>query len=589
MTEGYKIQMKNPSAVSTVINHLGTGVPKEMALRELAVNGIEACLRNPEESENHGVIIIKDHEFDNKLSVINTGGDFLSQKVFQDNLATLGMTGNQVGENYIFDNNKGIGAKISYLPKARDGLLYRSVEKGEVEGIFAQMCDDGNGLYHLPTFDCEYLGERTSWPICDNFSKYRDSSTTTEVVCMGDYEEQDTHLDFDQACSIRKGYKKGSIDGGTGYGIFRYYTHRFWSEPKVPLRVGIYEKTTGELKRLAKVNGLQDFMMKTGCKQYGKVNFKYNNINITAHWSIIKDARDPGYSSNWSASGYTAVAYKGEVYSDFSQHHLSVKKDLNDCGIIIKWNKVLVIFEIDKGVELNTNAGRTELFDGNQKIDKNLLHDLFRENFPKKLRDWQEENQIKDQNSEDLSKQVSKDLKELGFGSSDNNTGSSNSGLKLTRSSKDKGKKNSILKKASLNSKSNKKINSSANLRNYKSPQIKEVSDTSAPLIEFHFREYALILNTASPIYQKRKKRVLDQLGESCLVHSILEYQLKRKLMVNSIYTIFETNDNYADLSLDERKNKWKPENLESNWNDSTEKEVLKIIKRKNSEQKKAA
>jgi len=78
-------------------------------------------------------------------------------------------------------------------------------------------------------------------------------------------------------------------------------------------------------------------------------------------------------------------------------------------------------------------------------------------------------------------------------------------------------------------------------------------------------------------------------LGESCLVQSVLEYQLKRKMVVNSIYTIFETNDNYANLSLDERRNKWKSENLESNWNDSTEKEVLRIVKRKNSEQKKAA
>ena len=267
---------------------------------------------------------------------------------------------------------------------------------------------------------------------------------------------------------------------------------------------------------------------------------------------------------------------------------MSVKKDLNDCGVIIKWNKVLVIFEIDNQVELNTNAGRTELFDGNQKIDKNLLHDLFRENFPQRLREWQEENQIKDENSKDLSKQISKDLKELGFGSSNDNTGSRNSGLRLTRSGKpsDAIKK---LKPISANSKSSKKINSSASLRNYKSPQIKEVKDPTAPLIEFHFREYALVLNLASPIYEKRKQRILDQMGESCLVHSILEYQLKRKMVVNAIYTIFETSDNYADLSLDERRNKWQSENLESNWNDSTEKEILRIVKRKNSEQKKAA
>tara|TARA_Y100001938_G_scaffold145197_1_gene221357 strand:- start:97 stop:1851 length:1755 start_codon:yes stop_codon:yes gene_type:complete len=584
MSKGYKIQMNDAAAVSQVINHLSTGIPKEMALRELVINGIEACGRNTAESDQHCVLVVKDHQLNNKLSVINTGGDFLSQKVFQDNLATLGKTGNLVGEDYVLDNNKGIGAKISYLPKARLGLLYRSVEKGEEEGIFARMCDNGNGIYHLPTFECEYTGDQTSWPICDSFSEYRSNSTTTEVVTMGDNIDQDTWLDFDQTCSLRK----ASTDGGTGYGVFRYLTHRLWTQPQAPVKVGIYEKSTGDLSRLATVNGLKSFMIKKGCKQYGTVNFKYNDkIDIVAHWSIIKDAKDSGYSSNWSASGYTGIAWKGEVYSDFKQHHLSVKKDLNDCGVIIKYNKVLIIFEIRDDVQLNTNSGRTELFDGDSKIDKTLLHDLFRENFPQKLREWQEENQLKDENSEDLMKQIAKDMKGLGFGSSKKGTVSTQSPLKIARTSNHK----SIpaLKSAAVKSKSMKKINSATNLRNYKPIPHREIADENAPLIEFHYRDYVLLLNTGSSVYQNRRKRILNQLGESCLVNATLEFQIKRKMVVNAIYTIFETSSNYADSTLEERKEKWLPQNLEANWNDSTEKEILKIIKRKNDERKKAA
>ncbi len=448
----YEIQMNEAAATSQVINHLSTGIPKEMALRELVINGIEACGRNPAEAAEHSVLVVKDHQHRNKLSVINTGGDFLSQEVFKNNLATLGKTGNLVGKDYILDDNKGIGAKISYLPKARLGLLYRSVEKDEQEGIFAQMCDNGDGIYHLPAFECEYTGEQTVWPICDSFSEYRNNSTTTEVVAMGDNIHQDTWLDFDQTCSVRKAI----TDGGTGYGVFRYLTHRLWTQPQAPVRVGIYEKSTGDLKRLAKVNGLKSFMMKTGCKQYGTVNFKYNGkIDIVAHWSIIKDAKDPGYSSNWSASGYTGIAWKGEVYSDFKQHHLSVKKDLNDCGVIIKYNKVLVVFEIGDDVQLKTNSGRTELFDGDAKIDKALLHNLFRENFPQKLREWQEENQLKDENSEDLTKQIAKYMQELGFGSSKKGTSTSQSPLKVVRAPNQKN--GSALKSPAEKSKSMKK------------------------------------------------------------------------------------------------------------------------------------
>ena len=72
---------------------------------------------------------------------------------------------------------------------------------------------------------------------------------------MGEYSEEDTWLKFDQSCSLRK----GNNDGGTGYGIFRYLTHRFWNEPQTPVRVGIYDKKNNKLKRFAKVEWSQTF------------------------------------------------------------------------------------------------------------------------------------------------------------------------------------------------------------------------------------------------------------------------------------------------------------------------------------------
>tara|TARA_R110000796_G_scaffold251292_1_gene382329 strand:+ start:153 stop:1910 length:1758 start_codon:yes stop_codon:yes gene_type:complete len=583
----YEITMNDATAVATVINHLGVGIPKYMVLRELTMNAIEACLRNDEEKSAHGVHVGKDHQFTNKISIINMGGDFLSEETFQNNLATLGKTGNinQNGE-VVMDKNKGIGAKIVYLPKARHGLLYRSVESGSDTGIYAQMCqNESTGVYELPDFHCEYTGEMTAWPVCDKFSERlrKGASTITEVVAMGDHEGQDTYLDLDQACSLRK----GAGDGGTGYGIFRFLTHRFWNEPAVPLRVDIHEKSTGKVMNTPRVKGLLDFMKNRGCKAYGTVPLQYEGIDVKAHWSIVKDAGDPGYSSNWSASGYTAVAWKGEVYSDFKQHPLSVKKDINDCGVIIKHNKVLIVFEISSDVELNTSAGRTELYKDDAKIDKSLLHDLFRSNFPQTLRDWQEENQIANKNSADLSKQIIDDLKDQGFGHTTGRKGVVTPGLKLA--GKTKAPLIKKLMKAHDNPRSAMKINSTTNLRNCVPPKHALIDDESASLIEFHLREYKVVLNTASTTYKKRRQRILDLLDEPCLVISALEFQLNRMLITNAIYTIFESNQNYADMSLQDRKERWQPQNLESNWNISTEKAILKIIKKENSNMKKAA
>lgn len=75
----YKIQMNDETAVAQVINQLGVGIPLELGIRELVVNGIEACLRN-EEEVSEGVWVCKDHIHTNKLSVVNSGGDYLSEK-----------------------------------------------------------------------------------------------------------------------------------------------------------------------------------------------------------------------------------------------------------------------------------------------------------------------------------------------------------------------------------------------------------------------------------------------------------------------------------------------------------------------------
>jgi len=578
----YKIQMNDETAVAQVINQLGVGIPLELGIRELVVNGIEACLRNKEE-DSKGVWVCKDHIHTNKFSVVNSGGDYLSEKIFRDNLATLGNTGNvSRGGERLLDENKGIGAKVSILPKMRDGLIYRSREKDQELGIMAQMCENRDkSIYELPAFQCEYSEEITSWPYTENFSSFLDNSTGTEVVCMGEYSEEDTWLKFDQSC----GQRKGNTIGGTGYGIFRYLTHRIWNEPQVSVRVGIYDKKKNKLIAHKKVEGLKHFM-ENRCKKHGSININVEGIDFIANWSIIQDYGDEGYSSNWSASGKTAIAWKGEVYSEFHQHHKTVKKELNECGIIVKWQKVMIIFEVASNVKLQTNAGRTEVFHKGSKIDKFLLHEEFRNNMPQELKEWQEENQVKNIDDADLAKELKKIFKDMGFTPSLVPT--SKPPLKLLKQPSPP----SLPGSPSGNKKSvkvNKKIDSLRNLKNCVQPNYVFIDDDEAPLCEFHLTEYKMLINIGSPLYEYRKERILKSLQEVCLVKDLLDFNLKKHIFINACYRIFETNIFGKDDTLETRKEKWKPECLESNWNVETEKSILKIIRKKNEEQKKIA
>ena len=579
--------MNNDKAVSQVINHLGTGIPPELTIRELVVNGVEACLRNKQE-DSLGVWIQRDHKYDNKMVVIDSGGDYLSEDVFKDNLATLGNSGNtDRNGNVIMDENKGIGAKIAYLPKARLGLLYRSIEKDEPYGIKAMMCTSEDGIYHLPSMQCDITLENTSWPYCEEFSEHIfdftadiAKATGTEVVCLGDSADEDTWHKFDKACAL----SKGENVGGTGYGIFRYLTHRFWDEPDVPVRVGIYDKATSKLNRYAVVKGLKDFMANKS-KAYSTIKFNYEDIEITAHWCIIRDAKDKGYRSNWAASGKTAIVWKGETYSEFNQHPLSIKKDLNDCGIIIDYKKVMVMFEVPSEVQLNTNAGRTELFYRNQKIDKSLLHEEFRNNLPEELRDWQEQNQVKDFDQKSFDKDVASSLKQMGFGVSTSKSNSKRSNLTTLGTSKNTVKK----QKRKSSSKMNRKVNAINSLNSCRKPNHAFIENPESPLVEFHLYEYQIVINIKSDLYNFRKNRIKEKLGEACLVEEQLDWEIRRTIFLNTCYRVFESNSLNKDLNLNQRQEMWSSDCLESAWGIEEENRILKVIKKKNKEQQKFA
>lgn len=583
------IRCNSEEAASRLINMMGTGITKEMGLRELIMNGIEACLRNPDEAADHEVLVTKDHEHPNKLAVINVGGDFLSQEIFMNNLATLANTGNNVNGVDLYDCNKGIGAKIALLPKARKGLKYRSKRKGDSDGIESRMCENPKtGNYHLPTVHCDYTG-LTSFPVCFDFHSKLSNNTGTEVVCMGDYNDENTWEDFDRICSINQSQNTG----GSGYGILKYCNLRFFDKPPVDVKINIYNGLKGTHKPTI-VRGLKAIIHNVGeansCSMSGVVKLKYQGLDVNAHWAVIKGYGEKGYNSTLLSSGFTSIAWKGENYFDPAQHYLSVKKDLQDCGIIFQYKKVIIVFEIDRKHQLQTDAKRTELYIANNKIDKNLLHDLFRENFPEELREWQEQHKVNEVENRNLQKTLIAEMKNSGFGTTAGGHSTSQTIARINNPPNPSAT-NAIKKTGakSTNKRTSQKATSISNLNNFKIPDVVETSEQDAELVEFHLNEYMIVIGTSSELYSQRKDRILRRLGEPCLVNDVLDFELKLAILKNSVYRIFEISSVHLTLSIEQKAERWKPEFLSANWSHTDEDHILKIIRKKNKEMKKAA
>lgn len=577
------LQMKGAKSVTSLINMMGAGIPLAMALRELAVNAIEACARNTEEESQ--VVIVRDHVNPKKLSVVNVGGDYLSEKIVEDHLATLGASGNTgTAGQTILEENKGIGAKIAYLPKSPLGLLYRSREKGQELGTKTQMClDQSRGVYELPSSYCPYAEVDTSFPYTDQFSEYllKGDSTGTEVVCMGTHEDEDTWRTFDKYTNS----KKAEQSGGTGYGIFKFLTHRFWTPPPEPVSVAIYNRTTDQLDRMAKVNGLRDDLMKKS-KKYGTVQLDVqvgaagNVVTTTAHWCILHDGSDPGYRSNWASSGFTTFAWRGETYFDSNQHTNSKKSDLKQCGVIVKSDKVIVVFVFDESMKMGSNPARTELFWNDMKLDKSVFHEAFCMNMPEELREWQEQNQAAPPRNNDVKKWAAKQLKALGYGTKPNlsappvgsgpgaGTGAPNQGNGGSGGGGGSGKGSTPTPPP--------RITGHKHCKNHVVPDYNFIDDPSEHLVQYHVGLHTVQINCGHDAFKHRANRIAGLFGSACLVKDLINDRVKEELYLQTIVRLFEIVKIYSNA--EERKRKWDAENLEGIWTLSVENNIHKSL-----------
>lgn len=551
--------------------------PMEMILREAIFNGFDANARlkhqRPDYDGDSYILISKDHKYPNKLRFTNVGGDFFSEENAINYFATIAnscIDNDDINKDY--DKTKGRGGKISYLPHAPEGILYRS-KKDEDNSIYFQAKLQREGYYGLSDFYCDDLEGKSNFPYCpkEDFSKELQNNIGTDMVLMGRTPKDDTWESISEACSpINKKTKSA------GWSIVHYISNRLWGPPPCPVKVQIYhtnqdnEETYGKEKSHHYCLDLKSQMKKR------KVNgtFKLPKIegidsNIEVYYAYL-DKEDEGYYT--SQGGFVGFAYKGEVYLE-KKAPQSHRADLRNCGIFTKSSKWMLIPVMPDSANLTSSGDRTFL----KGIDKNLIFEQIKENLPQEITDWLHDQIETEINHSDLKSWLKEQLSCFKFPFAPSLQGSIG-GSKSNKANETEKNKNTVTGKKS---KRQKIKENSQKLKTYEIPEISQFNDEESDLIRFCFDEYRIYYNRGHMISKFRAKKFINQFDKITIKeieNKISEYTIK-----SSLYRIFEVQQVHEDLSLQEKSLLWSPEILEAIWSNDTDSRIEYNLKRKDS------
>jgi len=376
-------------AVSRTIDTLALGCKPASVVRELFHNCADALIRGGVSAENPGEIrIARDTVYPLKTVFANSiPGDPLTEEIAKTCLASIGSTGNDEQENF------GIGAKISYLPRHPEGLTYRSKTEGEQftfyknhENIYAlkqEETDDG------PTIFCA----------CDD-DEFAFSDSETEVVLMGASVEVDTWI---ETCTITS---KAGEASETGYSIRDYLNMRYWEspDPHINTKVMIYE--SGKDPFLTAVRFLKSI------KESRKLNgtLKLNNgVKIHYFTTNFKKGQKMG---THVTTGYYGYIYNNEIYFETDIEPSVRKRRMQNLGVMTHHKQVMVLVEFPPTMKLRPTADRTRIVDSNGTDVEYLLvsyADYFKDNMPEDLKAWMQS--LHDWHQTDVVKEASKYFK----------------------------------------------------------------------------------------------------------------------------------------------------------------------------------
>jgi hypothetical protein len=308
-------------------------------IREFQKNALEAIARVSKTDPMHKGFIEWDLDqqlYDEDLIklCISDNGDgmsYLEMKEYINNLSASASTQSM-------DANYGIGAKISAIPNNPYGVIYRSWKHSGTNGAMIRSWKDPNThKYGLKQFSQTFLG--------------KDHSDNTMIGPVG------------------------SVGGGEGKWLIKYLNSRFFTFPDnvvTKVREGWKDLKSS---KMTTIRG-QKYLLDRDSEHFGVVEL----TNAKAHWWILKeDIRDGAYSS----SGHVGALYQEEIYDTHSPK--SARAVLQQFGVILGYDRVVIYVEPEAGPDVTTNAARTALIINQESAPWDEWASEFSESLPEEI------------------------------------------------------------------------------------------------------------------------------------------------------------------------------------------------------------
>jgi hypothetical protein len=557
--------------VANLINIIGKNCKISQVLREGIVNGIEA---NARATSGRGTVVMKrDWEYPEKFSIVNYDGEFLSEDIAVNNLATLGSSGNEGHKSN--SDNFGIGAKVSYLPKASEGILYRSISSDNESNKFQIMKVNGGeyGVRQWVDSDGDvsnYVGTE-----CKNIPE---GKFGTEMVLMGDSIDEKTWTTMcDKVSSIKVPY-------GTGESLVTFVQERFWEDLGSDIFVQKYDSSYNETE-IKQVIPLKDEITSDDFTLKGVIELSGEGVpkGTKAYYACtktkvrnksyglrgVKDARDT-YGKYFISFAWRKENYRDYKYDDFDKikpentnYHI---KRAKACGFYVEQKAFVVVFELPDSYDAGVSQDRMRLTNVNE-MD---FFEAFRNNMPEEIVEYLSKNT--ENVGEDLESEIKKAFshmtnppKTVG-GVRGGHPGGGNPG-----------------KRTGTGGNRPKKKEGTNKLKSFEIPDMILSTDSEAELISFNIKDYKLIYNAMHPVCQFRASAIKNKIPNA--PKDIIESEIKRLVIIGSISRIFEIQNVYKNKSVQDKEDLWSGEKLEGIWNLSSEGEAVKRVKKVMSKQ----
>ena len=215
-------------------------------------------------------------------------------------------------------------------------------------------------------------------------------------------------------------------------------------------------------------------------------------------------------------------------------------------------------------------------------MDKYAFFNAFKENLPKEISTWlddQIENKI---DTTDLNKWLRRELQQfrLPFATA---VGSQTPGANTTNKTSGGGGGSSTTTTRKAKTKS-----SYSKLQNAEVPKITEFSDEESDLIRFSFIDYEIFINKSHKIFKYRTKKFMNEFDK--ITPTEIDIEIMKYIIKSSLYRIFEVQQIHDDRTINEKQKMWEPNILEALWSVDTDSRIKQTLtKRQNNRSSKVA